>query len=542
MMDLRSISIKKRLYISFGMCIFFTVLICVIAFNGIRNINGRTNETINFAYEKTISAQKIINAVNSTLSSLAIIVSEKDSSELNKEKENVTIKTKTYKEELDKLEKLETNDKGKTIIGKCKGLLDKAQTINNQIIELAVSGNATEASQKYLNEQKPVSKELVSALEEIVQYQDQGLKANLEGIMDSSSGAKILLLICGIISLAIGITAVFVITKTILQPINRIAYLTTRFADGDLAVDLGAATRDEFNAVKDALVKLKKQWRTVVTDMKSAANKISSAAQEMSSGAEQMSTGSNEQASRSSQVATASEEMSQTILDIAQNVNNIAKSASNTVVVAKEGDQIVTKSVQKVKEIARIVDDSGNFVKSLGERSKQIGDIVNVINDIADQTNLLALNAAIEAARAGDQGRGFAVVADEVRKLAERTAHSTSEIGQMIKAIQDEVSLAVNSMENATSNVNLGVDLVTKAGSALQDIVVSANELQVMVQEIASATEEMSSTSEEISKDIEQIASISKDTCLSVEQIAQSSVQLERLSETMETTVSEFKL
>ncbi len=541
-MDLRNISIKKRLYTSFGMCIFFVVLICVISFAGLGNVSNRTNEILNVVYEKTIILQKIINAVHSVQNSLAIIASEKDSSTLNREKENITAKTKMYKEEIDKLEKFETTDKGKAITGKCKVLLEKAQAINNQIIDFGAGGNNTEASQKYLNEAAPASKELISALDEMVRHQNQGLKTSLEGIMDSNNGAKIFLFICGFISMAIGTAAAFLITRSILRPISRIAYLTTRFADGDLAVDLGGATKDEFNVVKDALISLKKQWRTVVTDMKSAANQISSAAQEMNSGAGQMSAGSNEQASRSSQVATASEEMSQTILDIAQNVNNIAKSASNTVMVAKEGDQIVTKSVQKVKEIARIVDDSGNFVKSLGERSKQIGDIVNVINDIADQTNLLALNAAIEAARAGDQGRGFAVVADEVRKLAERTAHSTSEIGQMIKGIQDEVSMAVNSMENATNNVNLGVELVIKAGSALQDIVVSADELQVMVQEIASATEEMSATSEEISKDIEHIASISKDTCASAENVAQSSVQLSDLSETMEIAVSEFKL
>jgi methyl-accepting chemotaxis protein len=198
--------------------------------------------------------------------------------------------------------------------------------------------------------------------------------------------------------------------------------------------------------------------------------------------------------------------------------------------------------VNKVKEIAHIVDDSATFVKSLGERSKQIGDIVSVIDDIADQTNLLALNAAIEAARAGEQGRGFAVVADEVRKLAERTAKSTSEIGEMIRGIQDEVSKAVHSMENATSNVDVGVELVTQAGSALQAIVKSADELQLMVQQIASAADEMSATSEEINRDIEQIASISKETCTTALQVEEASKRLADLSENMETTTNQFKL
>jgi uncharacterized coiled-coil DUF342 family protein len=97
----------------------------------------------------------------------------------------------------------------------------------------------------------------------------------------------------------------------------------------------------------------------------------------------------------------------------------------------------ISDNLQKMSE--KTVETAAS-VDHLNERTSQIGGIVKLIKEIADQTNLLALNAAIEAARAGEQGRGFAVVADEVRKLAERTSNATSEIGQLVSAIQKETS------------------------------------------------------------------------------------------------------
>jgi len=362
---------------------------------------------------------------------------------------------------------------------------------------------------------------------------------------DYFSGLNRMMLTIGITALAMIVVVNLLLVsfvKRFMRPIVELAPVANRLADGDLSMQIDAARSDEIGQVLDAMRGMVEKWKSVVTDVKQASDNIASAGTQLNSNAGEMSHASSNQAQRAQQVAASAEEMSQTVMDVARNITTIAQSATEMVKVAKDGETIVVKSITEVKEIAETVDGSSELVKSLGERSKQINEIINVINEIADQTNLLALNAAIEAARAGEQGRGFAVVADEVKKLAERTADSTSEIGEMIKAIQEGVLKAVESMENAMGKVNAGVELSSNAGRSLEAIVNKADDLQVMVQQIASATEQMSVTSDEISKDIEQIASASKETSTSSEQTAQAASELTRLSENLQKTVGEFRL
>ncbi len=465
-----------------------------------------------------------------------------DESVMEENKKLLAEKRKEQNDAFEALGKLGQTEKSKEFVARCKSISVSGKGANNKAMELAKAGKREEAMTVYVKEARPFALQIIAAMEDLVRYEQKEMDAARQAASRESGMYQILLMVLGIIGVCMVVVATTYLTRSIIIPLREGLRVADRLANGDLNVVVTSESRDEVGQLLTSMKNMVEKWRGVVGQVASTAAGLSSAATELSASADQMSKGSSVQAERAAVVAISSEEMSRTVLDVARNAGSISESAGKTATTARDGGSVVNRAVDEVKEIALTVNDSAGFVKSLGDRSKQIGEIVGVINDIADQTNLLALNAAIEAARAGEQGRGFAVVADEVRKLAERTASSTSEIGTMIKGIQDEVGRAVEVMARATAKVDQGVRYSEEAGGALGVIVKSVDDLQLMVQQIASATEEMSATSDQISKDVEQIASISKETSMSSEQTAVASGDLANLSVTLENIVRGFRL
>ena len=158
-------------------------------------------------------------------------------------------------------------------------------------------------------------------------------------------------------------------------------------------------------------------------------------------------------------------------------VDSAADISQKAVEAAREGTGFIREMQENMRQTAEDVKQAATTISKLGKSSDEIEEIISVIDDIADQTNLLALNAAIEAARAGEQGRGFAVVAESVRNLAEKTQKATKEIIGMIKYLQAETKGAVISIKVGNQQVEMGVDMSSKAGDALKKIVTSAEKV-----------------------------------------------------------------
>ena len=312
--------------------------------------------------------------------------------------------------------------------------------------------------------------------------------------------------------------------------------------EGDLTKRIEITTADEigelsrwFNTFMERIQGTMSRVSDTTTHLAAASEEISASANEQSAGAEM-------QSDQTRRVAAAMQEMASTVAQISENSTHAAEAARKASATAMEGKKTVDEAVEKMRGIAQSVGETAHEVESLGKSSEQIGRIIGVIDEIAEQTNLLALNAAIEAARAGEQGRGFAVVADEVRKLAERSGHATKEIAGMIQNIQLETKSAVEAMQAGTQQVESGVEITTKAGAALFEIMRSAEKVGDMVSQIAAAATEQSAATEEVNSNVEQIAKVTQETAEGARQSATACHELSRLALELSNLVGTFKL
>lgn len=340
------------------------------------------------------------------------------------------------------------------------------------------------------------------------------------------------------VSVIIGV----LIARRISRALSDIEARFESISAGDLRIRIPVSGKDEIARLCQSTNRLLDNLEGLIGRVVHVTHKVASASVQLSATAEEIFKGTHRLTVRASQAASAVEEMNATVGQVAESSGKAASLAQDTVSTAKHGGAVVSETIAGMQHLSEAVSSSASIIQSLGNSSDQIGAIVRTIEDIADQTNLLALNAAIEAARAGEAGRGFAVVADEVRKLAERTTRATKEIGDMIRQIQHDTRGAVESMQEGTRKVSVGVELANKTGEALAQIVQMVSQSADMIRHIAVASEEQSVATKQIAGDIDNVAQVTQESATGAGESAKASQDLSQMAIELQNVVSIFQV
>lgn len=301
---------------------------------------------------------------------------------------------------------------------------------------------------------------------------------------------------------------------TMRAPIVDTITVLEGLSDGDLTHVITQDYQGYFAEMKTGVNNTIQKLASIVKQIQEAAEIVEGASNEISTGSLDLAHRTELQASALEQTSASMTALTNAIRANTSNAGHASQLSEEASKVAEQGGEIVGRAVDAMGSIERA--------------SKSVSDIISVIDEIAFQTNLLALNAAVEAARAGEAGKGFAVVASEVRTLASRSAVASSEIKALI--------------QESVEQVNAGSVLVSDAGSALKEIVVSSSNTAERVSLIAKASAEQSAGIEEVNQAVTHMDEGTQQNAALVEQTSAAAQTLLQQSRELTTLMKFFRV
>lgn len=319
----------------------------------------------------------------------------------------------------------------------------------------------------------------------------------------------------------------WLLVRSILRMVRRMAPAYRKLADGDLTVSVPAEGGSELSALGADLNRMVEKLRDTVSTIDRAALTLTTSSTSLARTSADSQRSAEENLAGANRAADSLQVARATASRVAQQVGDVRNAtkdiASNAATANRVADDATTAAASITETVER-----------LGHSSGQIGDVVSVISSVAKQTNLLALNATIEAARAGETGKGFAVVAEEVKTLAAQTAAATADISDRIAAIQSDIDDTASVSQRIVAVISEIRDCQQAIARAVESQIASASGIDNEAQQLVTQ-------SEAIAEEVRAMTRVAQSNADLAAKSGHSAAELAQMAGTLQEAVGAFR-
>ncbi|OMF62333.1 methyl-accepting chemotaxis protein [Paenibacillus sp. FSL R5-0765] len=565
------LTIRGKLLTGFLIVVALLIIVSSYALIQIHEMSGKAND-VDQTWMPSVSLLGLMNGDISDVERLALAIiveqNEDETAKLNEALQLLLTKMEDERKQL--LTFIENNDEAMKLYNDFSTNYDAYVAKMPAFIEFGLKNNYEESSRLH-TEAYPMWYTANDSITKLITLGNEGSDAATNESVVMAENTFNVILAVTIFAFLVAIFIAFFIASIISRPIKKMNEAAMAIANGDLTGEtIVLKNKDELGTLAASFNTMSGNLRSMIESVSMTSEQVAASSEELLASAEQntqaseqisetveeLAVGTSDQVDivkRSSQAMNEMALGSEQIAELAQSVSVSAVDAANQ---SSEGNMIIQQAVEQMGSVRNSIASLTELVTGLGERSAEIGTITEVINNIARQTNLLALNAAIEAARAGEHGRGFAVVAGEVRKLAEESSTSAQRITDLVQLIQKDTDHAVQAVKVNSSETEAGIEMVTAAGQAFEQISDAVNKVAGEIQEVSAGSEEMSASTTEVVGYVSQISNIAGEAAggvhnvsaatqqqlASMEEIASSAGSLSKMAEELQEQINKFKV
>jgi methyl-accepting chemotaxis protein len=390
------------------------------------------------------------------------------------------------------------------------------QRLDSLLSTIVKSRGNEEAKANFLRQQRNGFQSMIEVTKSLGDSSEAAIRQQLTSTQKSVADSEMSFLPVAVVSLLLGLSIIFLLSKLIAEPLHELTEAAERIACGDLSVELvGDDRKDEVGALSRAFVTMTRSLEGVastatdiasgnltvthkarsdqdklglafanmheslagtISEIRQAVNVLSSTTDQIHSSVTISAAGATQTAAAVSETSATAEEVRQTSQLASQKANLVADSANRCQQISNDGVKATQETVEEMRRIKEQMDLIAASMTELTEKSRSIAEIISTVEELAQQSHVLAVNASIEAAKAQEHGTGFTIVAHEMKSMAVQSKQATAKV----RSILDDISKATKSASTFTQTCSQVVDAAmtqsTKAGSSIQQLSTSVSE------------------------------------------------------------------